>query len=283
MKKVLIFGAGTFGKSILEQIKSSVDVIGFLDNNQLVWNTECCGVPILGNESALDSVEYDEIIIGSTTGFTSMKEQLLNAGIPDEKIVKNYVSFSTQYNARINFLHDFSHMNKEIAKQYAVAEAGVLQGEFAKEINFCFPDSTLYLFDTFQGFDKRDLAVEEKNGFSDKMDGYYNITSEELVLSKLPIKEKAIIRKGYFPETVSGLEGESFYFVNMDFDLYNPTLAGLKFFVPRIVQGGVLLIHDYFDPTYLGVSQAVSDYEKEQKVHLHKLPIGDNCSLAILF
>lgn len=46
--------------------------------------------------------------------------------------------------------------------------------------------------------------------------------------------------------------------------------------------GGVILIHDYFNPGYLGVSKAVQDYEKEIGVSLYKLPIGDNCSIAIL-
>lgn len=285
MKKTLIFGAGVIGKRIYEQIKLSTDVVGFLDNNRLAWNTEFCGIPVLGNDSVLDSIEYDEIIIASFVGFTSILEQLLSAGVPDEKIGKNFVLSSAAYQARINFLHDFSRLNRENAKQYAVAEGGVLQGEFAREINSCFPDSTLYLFDTFQGFDKRDIAFEEENCSYVKSEDSYkitSITSEELVLSKLPIKEKAVIRKGYFPETASGLENETFFFVNLDFDLYKPTLAGLQFFVPRISTGGVLLLHDYFTSTRFGVAQAVSDYEKEQGVPLRKLPIGDSCSLAIL-
>ncbi len=34
------------------------------------------------------------------------------------------------------------------------AECGVYQGEFSSKMNRCFHDRTLYLFDTFQGFDK---------------------------------------------------------------------------------------------------------------------------------
>jgi O-methyltransferase len=41
-----------------------------------------------------------------------------------------------------------------------VAELGVFRGDFAKFINMSFPDRKLYLFDTFEGFDKKDIEVE---------------------------------------------------------------------------------------------------------------------------
>ena len=41
------------------------------------------------------------------------------------------------------------------------AEAGVFEGDFAKWINQYFPDRKLYLFDTFEGFDMRDIEKEK--------------------------------------------------------------------------------------------------------------------------
>lgn len=90
------------------------------------------------------------------------------------------------------------------------------------------------------------------------------------------------IRKGYFPETTKGLESEKFFFVNLDFDLYKPTLDGLRFFYPRLHERGLILIHDFFTQTFYGVSQAVEDFEKEIGYELKKLPIGDRCSIAII-
>ena len=89
---------------------------------------------------------------------------------------------------------------------------------FSQEINKYFPDRTLYLFDTFEGFDRRDVEVEIDRGLSNVKEKYYSETSADLVLSRLPHKENVVIRKGYFPETVAGLENESFLFVNLDFD-----------------------------------------------------------------
>ena len=46
----------------------------------------------------------------------------------------------------------------------AVAELGVGGGTFAVMLNRYFPDRRIYLFDTFAGFDARDLAVESARG-----------------------------------------------------------------------------------------------------------------------
>ena len=37
MKKVLIFGTGSTGRRIFDEIKDSVQVIGFLDNDSTKW------------------------------------------------------------------------------------------------------------------------------------------------------------------------------------------------------------------------------------------------------
>ena len=44
----------------------------------------------------------------------------------------------------------------------SVAELGVYQGGFAKYINQAFPNKKLYLFDTFTGFDAKDISLEKK-------------------------------------------------------------------------------------------------------------------------
>src|ERR1700730_12705012 len=41
-----------------------------------------------------------------------------------------------------------------------LAEVGVYKGKFARYINYYFPERVLYLFDTFEGFDKRDIINE---------------------------------------------------------------------------------------------------------------------------
>lgn len=235
MKKVLIFGAGSTARRIFDEIKSDVAVAGFLDNDKAKWGSEIEGIHILGNAKACNSVDFDEVIIASLTGYDDMREELLAAGVEPSRINRTFVD--TQVNARLNFLRDYASSVTE-SPALAVAEGGVFQGEFAKEINRAFPQSSLYLFDTFEGFDRRDIETERQNGYSIEKENHLSITSEEIVLSKLPHRQNAVIRKGYFPETAAGLEALRFQFVNLDFDLYNPILEGLRFFYPRIARGG---------------------------------------------
>jgi O-methyltransferase len=122
----------------------------------------------------------------------------------------------------------------------SLAEGGVYQGWMSRFIHDNIPDRQLFLFDTFQGFDKRDKNTESDNRFKD--------TSEVDVLHYLGNANNIVIRKGYFPETAVGLENEQFCFVMIDFDKYEPVLAALEFFYPRMNRGGFFFIHDYNSP-----------------------------------
>lgn len=58
--------------------------------------------------------------------------------------------------------------------------------------------------------------------------------------------------------------------------------AYLELFYPRMVKGGIILIHDYFTEFYHGVKVAVDDFEKNYNIKLTRVPIGDGISIAIV-
>ena len=140
----------------------------------------------------------------------------------------------------------------------AAAELGVYRGGFARWINALLPERTLYLFDTFEGFDPAESA-EEGAGFTEA----HRNTSAEQVLAALPHPERAVIRQGLFPQTAAGLEAERFSLVSLDADLEESTLTGLRFFWPRMSEGGYLLLHDYNNPRLPGVRRALERFEAE--------------------
>ena len=105
---------------------------------------------------------------------------------------------------------------------------GVFRGDFSRLINHYFPDRKLYLFDTFEGFDKRDAEVDRRENFSSATQDFA-LTSVDLVLSKMEHKDNCIIRKGWFPQTADGID-DTFCFVSLDCDLYQPLKSGLEFF-----------------------------------------------------
>jgi O-methyltransferase len=122
----------------------------------------------------------------------------------------------------------------------SLAECGVYKGHLSKFIHAKFPERKLYLFDTFEGFDNRDADSPNDSRFRD--------TSEEGAKQHIGNIDNIIFRKGYFPETATGLGNETFAFVMLDFDKYEPTLAALKLFYPLVSRGGFIFIHDYSSP-----------------------------------
>ena len=160
----------------------------------------------------------------------------------------------------------------------SVVELGVWQGDFASRINFSFSDRKLYLFDTFEGFDHRDIDVDRKNRFSTGQQDFSK-TSIDLVLDKMPYKTNCITKKGYFPESLEGLE-DIFCFVSIDTDLFQPTLEGLKYFYPRLSKGGYIFVHDYNNFEYSGVKKAVRLYCCENNIGY--FPLCDPYGTAII-
>jgi O-methyltransferase len=141
----------------------------------------------------------------------------------------------------------------------AVAELGVFLGGYAAMLNRFFADRELYLFDTFDGFDARDVAADVASGLPSQP---YPVppTSADVVVARLPHRDKARIRAGWFPESARGLEDERFCFVHIDVGMQNPTASGLAWFHPRLVPGGYMLVADYNNTHAPGVRQAVREF-----------------------
>jgi len=122
----------------------------------------------------------------------------------------------------------------------ALAECGVYRGYLSRFVHQALPKRKYYLFDTFAGFDERDSDTKSDERFKD--------TSLEGVKSYIGGNKNLVFRQGFFPETAKGLEKDKFAFVVLDFDKYEPTVEALKFFYPRLSQGGYLFVHDYNSP-----------------------------------
>jgi O-methyltransferase len=147
----------------------------------------------------------------------------------------------------------------------AFAEIGVYRGATSSFIHHQSPNRRFYLFDTFEGFPSQDLEG--------RTDSRFNDTSQEAVERFIGGNENIVFRKGYFPDTACGLEGEKFALVMLDCDLYRTSLAVLAFFYPRMKRGGYFFIHDFNSPeSDHGVSRAVADFMADKAELLTELP-----------
>lgn len=285
---VVVYGGGGYGRCILPQVKSKYPEKKFLytDGNPSLWGTDIDGIPVVSPESALKGKDVF-VVIASVQGFRNIRRRLLDEfGIPENSIDESFSKgmYERTFGVRNEFLRLFANIVYKKGFEGNCAEGGVFEGDFSSVINRCFPDRVLYLFDTFSGFDVRDLQKE--SSFTSTRTEGFNIEqfTEQKLLAKMEHPENIEIRKGFFPETAAGLSDE-FIFVNLDFDLYEPTLAGLNFFYPKMKRGGVILVHDYFASelskgyAFDKVRPAVDEFCSSNGVSF--CPIGDKLSIAI--
>ena len=293
MQKAVIFGAGVLGKMIYSEIRETSDVLFFIDNQPQHYSRNP-SLPEILHPQVLQERSFDIIYIGSADGKDNMYHQLTRVvGVPPQKIDFSFTEKSLELTythcvlPRIRFLEQLAEYAHTHCIDGCVAELGVNNGDFAKEINRVFSDRRLYLFDSFDGFSEDDLKTEEvKNErflqlkeWATRANLSFTSNSPKKAWDKLPFPEKCTMKVGYFPESFD-LKHESFAFVNLDMDLYHPVKSGLEIFYPRMSHGGVILVHDYFAASTYGVKRAVDEFVMMNKIAA--TPIGDFISVAIV-
>jgi O-methyltransferase len=145
-----------------------------------------------------------------------------------------------------------------------LAELGVYRGSTARLIHHYLPERTLHLFDTFSGFDERDVGRErQKTGLAADQKAFSD-TSVDLVLRNVQkLNNNIEVHPGFFPASVpASLREKQFAFVHLDADLYDPIMAGLEFFYPRTTRGGIIVVHDY--NSWPGARRAVDLYFRDK-------------------
>lgn len=291
--KIVVWGCGDYGHRILPNLLSmkDIEIVAYIDRNPELDGKYLSMFPIYSPEK-IGEIDFERVLvaINNPIHFHDIKAQLLVKGYEENQIVDIFSHqeyFDLLKDQRIRFIEGYSKWIYEQNINGAVAECGVFRGDSAKYLNMFFSDRKLYLCDTYEGFDIDDLQDEKENNrgsfqesrFLDKF--FFAGTSVELVMSKMPNKKQIVIKKGYFPSTMINVD-EQFAFVNLDMDLYIPMLEGLKYFWSKINPGGCILLHDYFSKDFERVQDAVRDFEKTIGKSVVKLPIGDDCSLAII-
>lgn len=181
----------------------------------------------------------------------------------------------------------FEFVAEEIEKnaiEGELAELGVFRGLFSAVINYKFPERKLYLFDTFEGFNEEEAKKEYEQGrCSSTFIESHTDTSVERMLKNIPFPENVRVCKGFFPESVTEeAKKEKYAFVSLDVDFEESTYEGLKFFYPRLSEGGYIFIHDYNTHYLKGIKAAVRKYEEYLGQKIKAVPIADRAGTLII-
>lgn len=277
--KIILFGCGQGGQMASRWLPADGQLLAFADNDPQKWGTFLHGIPVIAPEQ-ISSFEPDLVFITvlNREAADSIEKQLRMLGCHGQIRTLNPVR--EIMDLRLAHLRLLAEEIKIRKLPGAVAELGVYQGAFAAELNRLFPDRSLYLFDTFEGFPQADVDIEKEiTSYSRAAAGDFGNTSVRQVLARFPHPEQAVVCKGYFPDTLPA-DLPPFAFVNLDPDLYEPTLQGLKAFWPRLVPGGVILIHDYNSTQFQGAGKAVRKFCDQN--HLMVIPLPDLHGSAVL-
>ncbi len=161
-----------------------------------------------------------------------------------------------------------------------IAELGVYKGnsafllaKYARAIN-----KKLYLFDTFEGFSKKDIeGLDSKKKVEQFID-----TSLEEVKDMVGTGNVEYI-KGYFPESLGQINDAGslkFSLVHVDCDLEKPFSHALEYFYPKLVKGGFLIMHDYSSLYWDGARKAIKEFliDKPESI----IPIPDKSGTIAL-
>lgn len=200
------------------------------------------------------------------------------------------------YARRINLTHFL--MRYELFKLIqdlpgCVVECGVYRGcglmTWAKLLEIFNPGDRIRKiigFDNFAGFE----TLHEKDGADSELrsksvggwnpEKYYPELLEHIELfqkdSFIPRAQRIDLVKGDLnvtaPDYVEKNPGLRISLLNIDVDVYEPTLAALKAFYPQVVQGGVIIFDEYAMTEWAGESKAVEEYFGEAMPRLRKFP-----------
>ena len=224
----------------------------FLKNNTVLRdrNDRCCAAGSILGEALLKRLLPGQHIVPAPA-------QLAVRVLPEQDLGNDYVRLAT--------LELLCRRLEGVSG--AAAELGVYRGFFARCINRLLPERRLYLFDSFRGF-------EAGAGAGEAFQAAHRNTAVEKVLAIMPHPESVIVKPGFFPESLGGLE-ERFCLVSLDVDFYQATLEGLRYFWPRLEPGGYLMLHDWGSPRLPGVRRALEDFEGELGRRLPAVPLCD--------
>lgn len=121
-------------------------------------------------------------------------------------------------------------------------------------------DKRLWIYDSFEG-------LPEKSNFDNSPLGE-DFKKGELSISKREVKERflraglkvPVIKKGWFKDFTDEDLPEQIAFCFLDGDFYESIKDGLKLVEEKMVDGGILIVHDYENLALPGVKKAVDEW-----------------------
>lgn len=127
------------------------------------------------------------------------------------------------------------------------------------------PDKWLYLYDSFEGLPEKTAEDKSADGWRFKAGELK--ASPDTVRSKFKKYDlpEPVIVKGWFNELDNSDLPTEISFALLDGDFYGSIKTSLELVAPRMVAGGIIVVHDYRNARLPGSALAVNEFLAEHK------------------
>lgn len=149
-------------------------------------------------------------------------------------------------------LQELVRLCRTTPEKYPICEVGVYKGGSLKTLADNFPERKVYGVDSFEGLPEEYWTKDEIH-----KPGEFSDSSLEEV-KKFVNNENVIFVQTLFPS--AKLKPRKFSFVHLDIDFYKAIRDSLDWFVPKMAEGGVIVLDDYEWPACPGVAKALKKY-----------------------
>ncbi len=143
------------------------------------------------------------------------------------------------------------------------------------------PRRTHHMFNSFEGLSAPRQSDQPGHPAVDRtwQKGDLAASIEEVERALAAYSSKKFY-KGWVPDRFPEVADRRFCFVQIDVDLYEPTLATARFFLPLLVPGGLLVCDDYGVGSTPGARRAMDEVAAAHGQFVAHLPTGQGVVIA---
>ena len=147
-----------------------------------------------------------------------------------------------------------------------VCEAGCWRGLSGYQIahHIMYENVSFHIFDSFEGLSEIEKVDKQLNrtGDDNSVRAQFRC-SLEVVQENLKKYDFIKYYEGWIPERFHEVKDQTFSFVHIDVDLYQPTYDSVTFFYPRLATNGIMVFDDYGCMQFPGAKKAIDKCLKE--------------------
>lgn len=292
---VVLAGASSAGKrAVLALVENGFKKEGllFYDINPDKWGKNILGINVISTDE-FARLPSDIPVLITSCMFQNVQKEMAQLGKTNAHYLRPllyadrlFLKYDEGFLKILDDVHEKCNMDsdekftlyssmKAVAHLSGdVAEVGVYKGGSARILCEGKGNKAIHLFDTFEGLPQEVIRKEDlvKGSWLDD-------TTVEGVKVYLKGYVGVHIYKGLFPDTAKPVENKKFCLVHLDTDIYQGTIEGLRFFWPRMVQGGRIISHDYNNIDCPGVKKAFQEFFTDSPERV--IDVADTQGMAI--